>query len=123
MAFATAINIGPGMATSCSMSPEISIPAALLYQTSDPATNAPVGTPNTPLDIPEGASQSFVNLNMESPLVDGNGLVRQTPTYVFSKVLESIRWETPVRVKNKRLLIWHSLRSSRCIKVHSPITC
>ena len=121
--FAIVINIGPGTATNCSMSPATSLPAAFLYQTTDPVTNAPVGTPNTSVDIAEGASQGFVNLNTESLLVDGNGLVRQTPTYVFSKVLESIHWETPIRVKNKRLLIWHSLRSSRCIKVHSPITC
>ena len=59
-AFASVINTGPGTATSCFISPTTSIPAAFLYQTTDAATNAPVGTANTPVDIVEGAAQSFV---------------------------------------------------------------
>lgn len=59
-AFATIINTGPGTATGCSISPGTLIAADFLYQTTDPATNALTGTPNTPVDIAEGASQSFV---------------------------------------------------------------
>ena len=36
------------------------LPAIFLYQTTDPTTNALTGTANTPVDIPAGASQSFV---------------------------------------------------------------
>jgi lysophospholipase L1-like esterase len=59
-AFATIINTGPGAATGCSISPVTSIAADFLYQTTDPATNALTGTPNTPVDIAEGAAQSFI---------------------------------------------------------------
>jgi hypothetical protein len=59
-AFATIINAGPGEATGCAISSLTSIPAALRFQTTDPATNAVTGSPNTPVDIPAGASQSFV---------------------------------------------------------------
>ena len=58
--FATVINTGPGTATGCSISPVTSVPATFLYQTTDPATNALTGTPNTPVDIPEGAAQTFL---------------------------------------------------------------
>ena len=73
--FAIVINIGPGTATNCSMSPATSIPAAFLYQTTDPVTNAPVGAPNTSVDIAEGTSQGFVNLNTESLLVNVTALL------------------------------------------------
>jgi len=59
-AFATLINTGPGTATGCSISPTTSVPATFLYQTTDPATNALNGTPNTPVDIAEGGSQTFL---------------------------------------------------------------
>ena len=42
------------------MSTTTSIPAAFAFQTTDPATNAVTGSPNAPVDIPAGSSQSFV---------------------------------------------------------------
>jgi hypothetical protein len=36
------------------------LPASLSFQTTDPATNAVTGTPNTPVDLATGAGQSFV---------------------------------------------------------------
>ena len=59
-AFATVINTGPGTATGCTISPVTSVPATFLYQTTDPATNALTGSPDTPVDIAEGAAQTFV---------------------------------------------------------------
>jgi rhodanese-related sulfurtransferase len=59
-AFANIINTGPGTATGCSISPLTMLPATFLYQTTDPATNALTGTPDTPIDIEEGAMQSFI---------------------------------------------------------------
>jgi hypothetical protein len=59
-AFASVINAGPGIASSCSIAPVTSIPATFTYQTTNPATNALTGTANTPVDIAQGATQSFV---------------------------------------------------------------
>jgi hypothetical protein len=59
-AFASIINAGPGTASSCSIVPITDVPASFTYQTTNPATNALTGTANTPIDIPQGASQSFV---------------------------------------------------------------
>lgn len=59
-AFATIINPGPGTATACALSPGVSLPASFTFQTTNPATNQVTGTPDTPVDIPAGASQSFV---------------------------------------------------------------
>jgi hypothetical protein len=59
-AFATIINAGANTATSCSFAPAIGVPAAFDYQTTNPSTNAVTGTPNTPVNITAGASQSFV---------------------------------------------------------------
>src|SRR5262249_40303194 len=59
-AFATIINLGPGTATSCLLSPKTVIPASFTYQPTDPTTNALIGTSNTPVDIPAGVAQSFV---------------------------------------------------------------
>jgi len=59
-AFATMINTGPGTATACQIAPVTSVPATFLYQTTDPATNALTGTPDTPVNIDEGVAQSFV---------------------------------------------------------------
>jgi hypothetical protein len=59
-AFATIINTGPGTATGCAISPVTPVAADFLYQTTDPATNALIGAPDTPADIGEGLSQSFV---------------------------------------------------------------
>jgi hypothetical protein len=59
-AFATMINAGTSAASSCSITPVTSVPASFVYQTTDPATNALTGTPNTPVNIAAGASKSFV---------------------------------------------------------------
>jgi hypothetical protein len=59
-AFATIINTGPGTATTCSIMPATMVPATFVFQTTDPKTNALTGTANTPVDIPQGGSQSFV---------------------------------------------------------------
>jgi YVTN family beta-propeller protein len=59
-AFATVINSGPGTATACGIAPATSVPANFAFQTTDPSTNALTGTPNTPVDIAQGAAQSFV---------------------------------------------------------------
>jgi hypothetical protein len=59
-AFATIINLGPGTATACGIALPTGLPADFLFQTTDPATNALSGTPDTPVDIAAGAAQSFV---------------------------------------------------------------
>jgi hypothetical protein len=59
-AFATIINAGVTTATGCSITPAAALPLDFLYQTTDPATNAVTGSPNTPVDIGAGAAQSFV---------------------------------------------------------------
>jgi hypothetical protein len=59
-AFATIVNAGGSTATSCGIAPNSPLPLSFVYRTTNPATNALTGTPNTPVDIPAGASQSFV---------------------------------------------------------------
>ena len=59
-AFATIINSGPGTAIGCSIAPLTSVDATFIYQTTDPVTNQVTGIANTPVDIPQGASQAFV---------------------------------------------------------------
>jgi hypothetical protein len=59
-AFATIINAGPDAASACTIAPLTVVPAGFAFQTTDPSTNLVNGTPNTPADIPQGGSQSFV---------------------------------------------------------------
>jgi len=59
-AYATVINAGATIAHGCFIAPFTSVPAIFLYQTTDAATNLPTGTPDTPVDIPPGAAQTFV---------------------------------------------------------------
>ena len=59
-AFATIINAGQALATGCTISRITDIPATLTYQTTDPVTNQVTNSPNTPVDIPAGAAQSFI---------------------------------------------------------------
>jgi uncharacterized protein (TIGR03118 family) len=59
-AFATIINSGMTAATGCGIAPTTTVPASLVFQTTDPTTNALTGTANTPANIAAGASQSFV---------------------------------------------------------------
>jgi YVTN family beta-propeller protein len=59
-AFATMIDAGPADAVTCTIAPQTSIPASFVFQTTNPATNALTGTPNTPANIAAGQAQSFV---------------------------------------------------------------
>ena len=59
-AFATIVNPGPRSAVGCRITPASSIAANFVFQTTNPATNQVTGTPNTPVDIPPGAGQTFV---------------------------------------------------------------
>jgi len=58
-AFATIINSGAVTAVRCSLQRPAGIAADFLYQTTDPVTNTPTGTANTPVNIAAGKSQSF----------------------------------------------------------------
>jgi len=69
-AFATIVNAGPGNAAACGIAPQTSVPVTFLYQTTNPTTNVLDGIANTPVDIAQGASQSF--------------LIALTPTAPFS---------------------------------------
>jgi matrixin len=59
-AFATIINAGSDTIKSCGISNMSFIPANFDYQTTDPATNAVVGSPNSPVDIAAGAFQTYI---------------------------------------------------------------
>ena len=59
-AFATIINASSVTATACGISLLTSLPATFTYQTTDPATNQVIGSPNTPVNIAAGAAQSYV---------------------------------------------------------------
>src|SRR6202008_4993720 len=59
-AFATIINTGANTATSCFIAPASGLTGSFVYQTTNPNTNAVIGSPNTPVNIAAGASQSFV---------------------------------------------------------------
>jgi hypothetical protein len=59
--FGTMINASKDTAGSnCTVMPATTIPGTFSFQTTDPATNAPVGAPNTPVTIAAGAAQNFV---------------------------------------------------------------
>jgi hypothetical protein len=59
--FGTMINASNDTAGSnCTVAPATNIPAGFFFQTTDPATNAPTGTANTPVTIAPGAAQSFL---------------------------------------------------------------
>ncbi len=59
-AFATIVNAGNANATGCTIIPPATFIGAFSYQTTDPATNALTGTPNTPVDLPVNTAKSFV---------------------------------------------------------------
>ena len=59
-AFATIINTSSATATACGLALLTSLPATFSYQTTNPATNQVIGSPNTPLNIAAGAAQSYV---------------------------------------------------------------
>ncbi len=59
-AYATVINGGTSTAQGCSIAPIDASTDMFGYQTTNPATNALSGAPNTPADIPAGQFQTFV---------------------------------------------------------------
>jgi hypothetical protein len=59
-AFVTAINTGAETAMAVAIAPATAIPASFAFQTTDPATNAAIGVPNAPVDIPPGGAQTYV---------------------------------------------------------------
>jgi hypothetical protein len=59
-AFAAIINAGSDTAIICAPTLITSLPATFAYQTTDPATNQIIGSPNTPVNVGAGATQSFV---------------------------------------------------------------
>jgi hypothetical protein len=58
-AFASIINAGTVTANKCSIQLPAGVQADFKYQTTDPATNVPTGTANTPVDIAAGATKTF----------------------------------------------------------------
>jgi photosystem II stability/assembly factor-like uncharacterized protein len=59
-AFATIINAGSATASQVGLALATPLAATFLYQTTNPMTNQVTGTPNTPVDIPAGRSQTYV---------------------------------------------------------------
>jgi len=59
-AFATVINTSDALGEDCTLTPQTDVPADYFYQRTDPATNQPIGEPNTFSDIAPGAAQSYV---------------------------------------------------------------
>lgn len=59
-AFATIINTDTTAAQNCLIAAPTDLAGTFDYQTTNPATNTPTGTVNTPVSIPAGQSQSFV---------------------------------------------------------------
>jgi YVTN family beta-propeller protein len=59
-AFATIIDAGPDNAATCTIAPATGIPANFVFQTTDPTTNALIGTANTPANIAAGQAGTFV---------------------------------------------------------------
>ena len=58
--FATIINAGTTDASGCVIDKLSGVKGNLSFQATDPATNVPVGLPNTPVTIAAGGSQTFV---------------------------------------------------------------
>jgi len=59
--FATLINTSPAMATNCSVSPDIGLPATFSYVQTDPITNQPLSaTANQPFALDSGAAQTLL---------------------------------------------------------------
>jgi hypothetical protein len=59
-AFATIINSGSATAILCAPALATVLPVTFTYQTTNPATNQVIGSPNTPISVGAGATQSFV---------------------------------------------------------------
>jgi len=58
--FATILNAGVEDGSNCRIEPDTSLNGAFDYQTTNPATNQAIGSPNTPVSIPAGGFQTFV---------------------------------------------------------------
>ena len=59
-AFATVINTAPFPATSVGITPAWPLPARVVFQRTNPASNEPIGSPGQVADIPPGGVQTFV---------------------------------------------------------------
>jgi len=59
-AFVTVVNAGSTVVPGVGVFLKTSIPATLTFQTTDPSTNRPIGSPDTPIDLPPSGSQTFV---------------------------------------------------------------
>jgi hypothetical protein len=59
-AFASLVHAGSPAAVGCTIAPVTSVAADFLFQTTDPATNAPSGTADTAIDVPAAETQTFV---------------------------------------------------------------
>jgi hypothetical protein len=59
-AFATVINSGSAVALGCRLRAATPLAASLSFQATDPQTNVPIRPVDVPIDIPAGASQSFI---------------------------------------------------------------
>src|SRR5262245_39377266 len=59
-AFVTVLNPGSAVVRGVGVFLKTPISATLTFQTTDPSTNSPVGTPNTPIDLPPSGRQTFV---------------------------------------------------------------
>ena len=92
-AFATLINASSNTAASCRLAPRSSVPATFSYQQTDPLTNTPIGPANPLIDLPAGASATFVfsltptaaisSQTVEFDFICGNA---DTPAPVFAGV-------------------------------------
>lgn len=59
-AFATVLNAGTTAAANCKLTIPNTVQGTFSFQTTDPSTNAPTGTANTPVTIAAGGAQTFV---------------------------------------------------------------
>jgi hypothetical protein len=95
--FATVINTLTTVASSCGIAPLSNVAADFSYQTTDSATNTPIGAANTPVDIPPGEVQSY--------------LIAFTPTAAFDSTDVQLSFEcantnpAPVTVGLNTLLL------------------
>jgi len=102
-AFATILNAGGSTATSCSIALPSGVPANFLFQTTDPNTNRPTGTPNTPADIPVGLGQTFYfavtptqSFSLQIPLVFSCTNTSPAPVYVGVNTFQLTASNTPI---------------------------
>lgn len=59
-AFASVVNVGAEAAYQVGIALATAVPAAFSFRLTDPATNAPIGPPNTPIDVAPGQAQTYV---------------------------------------------------------------